>query len=161
MHVNHRSPGPVSKGRLLTAVFFSLSFLPSFLPLFFCPFLPYLPSSTPSSLSLLWSCRFTTSDQWKHLQMGSYLEAPCCVVERRDLLPLNFESLVMDLLLSNLKSPVRDGIIDILNSLDWQADITCVFSYTLFLFFLFFFFFVFFRFPWAAPSAHGDSQAGV
>ena len=34
----------------------------------------------------------------------------------------------MDLLLSNLKSPVTDGIIDIADSPDWQSDITwCLF----------------------------------
>ena len=38
--------------------------------------------------------------------------------DRRDLL-LNFESPVTDLLLSNLKSLVTDGITDISNSPDW------------------------------------------
>lgn len=52
--------------------------------------------------------------------------------ERRDLL-LNSESPVTDLLLSNLKPPVTDGIIDISDSPTGRLVLLGVFSYTLFL----------------------------
>lgn len=66
-------------------------------------------------------------DQWNPLQMESDLNAAWCAEERPDLLLLNSESPVMDLLLSNLKSSVTDGIIDIADSPDWQSDITWCF----------------------------------
>lgn len=61
--------------------------------------------------------------QWKRLKTEGNLDTPQRVEEKRDM-HLNFEFLVMDFLLSNLKSPVTDGIIDISDSSDWQASIT-------------------------------------